>query len=133
MTTYSESNAKVRYGAQFANGADHTDEKVRTRGLESFVSENAAKMAACRSAMGEASMAAAKLVNTINARLLPIAEQVLAERQKNEKAEAEKYGLAIVPSALSTALAGFVNSLRVAHIGDSGHKPSDMSALITLD
>jgi hypothetical protein len=124
--TFTEGGARVRYYAQFGNGQDHTDAAVRTRGLDSFISENEAKMKASKEKMETASKEAAKVVNGIRARLLPIAEQVLSERQKAETTEAERFGLVPVLSALTTALAQFTNGLKAQSEGSTGNPPRQM-------
>jgi hypothetical protein len=131
-TIYTEEGARKRYSEQFANGKDHLDVATRTRGLESMISENAAKQEAAKAAMRKASCQAADIASAVKARLLPIAERALKARRDAEQAEAEEFGLATVHSALTTALAEFINLLRVQSIGTSGHAPRAMLRFINL-
>jgi hypothetical protein len=129
---FTEAGARMRFAKQFENGQDHTQEGVRTRGLESFISENAGKQAACKAKMAQASRDAAKVFNSIIARLRPAAVALLDERVKAEVAEAKRFGLARVPAAATTALAEFVNQLQPRDTNSTG-KPEDMFFFIDLN
>jgi tRNA A37 threonylcarbamoyladenosine modification protein TsaB len=125
-TVYTEAGARTRYNAQFSDGKDHADVTVRTRGLESLVSENAAKILVCKSAMFAASGEACTVINAVHARVLPAAAKVLAAREKAESEEAAKFNLVCVPSALTGALKQFANSLKGERV--AGGKPDDIAA-----
>jgi hypothetical protein len=130
---FTEGFAHQRFHAQLQNGKDHTDETVRTRGIESFVSENAGKLLVCKANMKEAGREAGTAINAIVARLAPVAKSILDARVQAELAEAQRFGLARVPSALTTALAEFANGLGQRH-GENWHgKPSDMISFLTFN
>lgn len=131
---FDEQAQRRRWAQDLANpDADHLNPTVRTRSLESRISEGASKVLVGKSKMAEASCSTAKRINVINQRLFPLAEKLLVDRQKSETDEAERYGLTPTPTALTAALKGFVNMLRVTHVGAAGSKPSDMCPFITIN
>jgi hypothetical protein len=132
---YSERAAKVKWSEHLADSKlDHLDPATRTRGMESLISEYASKQLVAKSKMGEASIEAAKVANTLVKRLAPAAERWLKQRIEAERAEAQRFGLEPIPSAVTSALKDFVNRLKGPPFqGYSGYPPSSFCFFLNLN
>jgi hypothetical protein len=127
---YSERGAKDLYARQLIDDSkDHLDPLVRTRGLESLISEFSAKQQIAKNEMRAAGQEAARVLNAVLNRVRPAAVALLKEREAAEQAEAARFGLVRVPAAATTALAEFANSLRPQ---DTVGKPSDVFFFLDL-
>jgi hypothetical protein len=110
---FSEYAAKQKWSAHLADAKlDHLDVQTRTRGLESLISEFHSKQLVAKSAMGAADMDKNTIAQKVAPRVASAAAKLLAAREQSEQADADRFGLACVPSAPTVALKNFVNGLR---------------------